>query len=70
MSKMDDTRETGQVTVYTPLGEGRVVYELPDSTIVVEFPWGGGHIFHPGELLVKIGNMRERRRLQEDPLWE
>lgn len=39
--------------VYTPLGHGKIVYILPDSTFVVQFDWGGGHIFHPSELSVE-----------------
>ena len=36
--------------VFTPLGRGRIVYELPDGTLVVEFEHGSGHIFRVDEL--------------------
>jgi hypothetical protein len=54
-----DARKRGQVQkvqpqvdreVYTYLGKGRIVYQLPNGTLVVEFEHGGGHIFMPSEL--------------------
>jgi hypothetical protein len=36
--------------VFTTLGKGRVVHQLQDGTLVVEFEHGGGHIFRPEEI--------------------
>lgn len=36
--------------VFTPLGRGRIVYELPDGTLVVQFEHGSGHIFRADEI--------------------
>lgn len=42
--------------VFTPLGRGRIVYTLPDGTVVVEFDHGSGHIFHPSEVFrMRVG---------------
>ena len=40
-----------QNRVHTPLGSGKIVHNLPNGQIVVEFPHGGGHIFMPDEVL-------------------
>lgn len=47
--------------VFTPLGAGRVVYELPDGTLVVQFDHGSGHIFRPEELFQPGDVIRPRR---------
>ncbi len=51
--------------VFTPLGRGKVVYLLPDSTVVVEFPHGGGQIFFREELLRRVVRWDVTRRTRE-----
>lgn len=37
--------------VTTPLGDGVLIHEFRDGTFCVEFPWGGGGVFLPNEVL-------------------
>ena len=56
--------------VYTPLGKGKVVYLLPDGTFLVEFPWGGGRMFLPGELNLQMRRLMGEsngREIRSDP---
>lgn len=41
--------------IYTPYGRGRVVYVLPDKSVLVEFPEGHGVVFQPYELGQALG---------------
>jgi hypothetical protein len=49
--------------VYTPLGKGRVVYELANGTCLVEFDYGGGQVFMRGQLFLAERTGRQRREL-------
>jgi hypothetical protein len=37
--------------VTTPVGTGKIVYELPNGSFVVEYPWGGGEIITAQDIL-------------------
>lgn len=37
-------------TVFTPLGMGRIVFRLPDGSVLVEFDGGWGHLFRLEEV--------------------
>jgi hypothetical protein len=49
-----------QDKVYTRLGKGRIVYIFPDTTVAVEFDYGGGHVFMPHEVFLPTPPARQR----------
>jgi hypothetical protein len=56
--------------VFTPQGAGKVVYCLPDGTILVQFHYGGGKVYRAGELFSSQGVRPSRRALVTgDPQW-
>lgn len=48
--------------VYTPHGRGRIVYRLPDGTVLVQYPHGGGNVYRPGQLFHPKKTHAETRR--------
>ena len=59
--EMDKKKGTLQ-KIYTPLGAGQVVHTFPDGTFAVEFDWGGGSVFRPGEALLPSSAGTPNRR--------
>jgi hypothetical protein len=48
--------------VYTPHGKGRVVYELPNGTVLVQYHYGGGAVFRKDEVFRARQNLDALRR--------